>query len=517
MRSEPSSSEGLWGSRPAGSTDMLGRSGNGSTSSSETGVLRVRAVVTPLRPSSSKWAVKLGRRRSSSINTTRRPVNAIAWARSTATVVFPSPLTALVTIRLSRPAADGDEVQRAAQDPIGLELVAAVLRPSGAEGRLGDRREHGKAVLAFELLDRLDTPVERVEQEDQRERQCRAHQQTDGNRGRELRTGGARRRGRQPDDRSASPGDRASLGDALERLFERRAFGRAGGQRCELVLELRLGGFDAGELGLRAEGDVLLGERVGEPRRVDRIARLGDEVEDVRVGCGFDLDEPEERFGAGGQLELTGDRARDFGRIGDQDLGVGFALRFRAHGRGHRQCRARQGPALEGDARARLVGLGCALVVDDGDDDAGEDDAHDQQAVAPEEPRRSQESPALAHATQTLRGGHHDRPLAGRRVREARIVTAGLLSSGQLDPLSVGGPLPLGAPLPPDGTRDGGRVSRVASAPDGESYRARHGRRPQGGSSVCGPPRSRGPGTQHRGPPARGTSDARTVGAARAA
>ena len=88
---EPSSSDGLCGSGPAGSTERFGTSGERLDQQLDAGARRVSAVVSPPAGSRPKWRVKVGRRRSSSTRTTRRPVSAIVCARSTATVVLPSP------------------------------------------------------------------------------------------------------------------------------------------------------------------------------------------------------------------------------------------------------------------------------------------------------------------------------------------------------------------------------------------------------------------------------------------
>ena len=122
---DSSSSEGLGGSGPAGSTLKFGRSANGSCSSSDTVACPTSAVVTPRSASISRWRENVGRRRSSSTSTTGRPVSAIACARSTATVVLPSPGTALVISTERSVARDAREVEGVAQDPEGLEVVGA--------------------------------------------------------------------------------------------------------------------------------------------------------------------------------------------------------------------------------------------------------------------------------------------------------------------------------------------------------------------------------------------------------
>jgi hypothetical protein len=57
-------------------------------------------------------------------------------------------------------------------------------------------------------------------------------------------------------------------------------------------------------------------------------AVLGDHVEDVGAGRRFDLDLFEQFSGARGDVKLFAHPIGHFGRMGDQNLRVGFPLRF---------------------------------------------------------------------------------------------------------------------------------------------------------------------------------------------
>ena len=186
------------------------------------------------------------------------------------------------------------------------------------------------------------------------------NEHADDDAGRETRSRRRGRRDRERDHVRTAARDRPQRVQALHLLLQRREFGRAGRQSRDLLLQSALGDLNARQLRARTEGDVLLGKGVRERRRQLGASGRGDDVEDVRVLRGFDLDFTEKLRRRGRDVhalgdELFGHSLRHFGRVRNEHFGVGFALGFATASRRHLQRGVRQRSALKANAGGRFI------------------------------------------------------------------------------------------------------------------------------------------------------------------
>ena len=303
-------------------------------------------------------------------------------------------------------AGDCREVERAAQDAVWLQERRSVVGMDGAKRRLRNTCQCGQTVGALEILDRLDPPVQRLQQEHDRECERKTDEEPDRRgcqkshaRGRSWGSGDA-------DDVGAPTRHRSQPGETLLGLFQRSPGGRAGRQRDDLRPELAFGRFDPCHLSVRLEGDVVVGEGVREARRVPWVVGRRGDVQDIGIGRGFDRYEFEQFARAFRALQFPAYAFGHLTGVGYEHLGVRGALGFAAATRRDLQGRIRQGFALECNAGGRLIGLRSLLVARDGYDQAGRDDPYYQQPPAPQRDERPGEAVAFPDRVKPLREAH---------------------------------------------------------------------------------------------------------------
>src|ERR1700722_4466064 len=119
------------------------------------------------------------------------------------------------------------EVKRAADHAIWLEQSITLPGTDRTKRRLRYSREHGEAVLALELLDLLEPPGQRLQQEHDRECQRQADQKADDRARRQFRSRGRRGWSRSADDACAASSYGAQPSETLLILFQRYTRGGA--------------------------------------------------------------------------------------------------------------------------------------------------------------------------------------------------------------------------------------------------------------------------------------------------
>ena len=119
------------------------------------------------------------------------------------------------------------ELERAAQDPVGLEVVGPALGLGEPERRLGDAGQRAQAVLALEALDVVDAAVDRLEQEHEDQADGEPEDGPERDELHAADAGGRRRHGRAAEQARVAARDRAQRGEPLERVLEAAALRRA--------------------------------------------------------------------------------------------------------------------------------------------------------------------------------------------------------------------------------------------------------------------------------------------------
>ena len=205
------------------------------------------------------------------------------------------------------------------------------------------------------------------------------------------------RRRRAADDVRAAARDGAQLRQALESLSSAAAFGRPRRELAICCCSWRLAALIPEQLGLDAEGDVLLGEGVREPSRVPRVAGRRGDVEHVRVRGRFDFTLPSSSIAptcSGASCLRTPSATSGEWAIRTSVL----ASRCGSPPPEGDTCSAgvRQRAALEGDAGGRRVGLrGPDARGDDHHEHAREHDRDDHHPAAPQDLQHVGEGVAL--------------------------------------------------------------------------------------------------------------------------